>query len=725
MTAGVQVDPVAVWCPPGRPATIAGLDIRSGGFWIGAGPEPSAVDPYLPVDLRFPDWDGVTVRELRYDRLSPSARGAYLMWLATGRRAPQAPPAWAVLYLLGVERRLVLDADDDLSIMAEVRELGALYGPGAPAVAGLAAALDLPPRDVQPPPLESSPTAVPVGLAVELGRRALAGTPVTSEWALAWAWYHPDIALQDAARQAPDQFARLWMHRFDERYPAGMDVPPRRRRLVLTYEPGNPSLPRPLERTVVDASDVVDHPHPARVLRELTEAVEQELAPYARWVSRNGHEVSAGTAAALLPEALVANSSAGTAIEPLVEWTSALIAEGGPVTVAGRDLTARWTGDGSRSGVLAMIQVIERHGVGIEPDVRFGGRAIVGDDSPVVLFATGAEPTSTPSPAYVLAAVTTELCLAVAVADGSVDDTEAALLVDRIDRIDELTAAERLRLAAHRLLVAERRIDLGEVAARAEALPEPARRDLAETVVDIALADGTVTDDERRIVRAVHALLGIDADDERLEPEPIDTTPGPTTDEPRPEPEPEDQGFDDMSSTRADGESELDAVPPTPFPHEESESPMPTRVQTPPAPVAGVPAQRAVSLDEERLARTQASNADVRALLGAIFADDEDEAMPEQAATPEPAAPPEPEPSGQRIGPLDVRHSSLLNELAGAGSWSRPELERVCARLAVLPDGALDVVNEASYYLVGDPVIELLDDGSVAVDTDVLEEMRA
>ncbi|WP_232021203.1 MULTISPECIES: tellurite resistance TerB family protein [Pseudonocardia] len=681
----------ADWCPPGRAVTVAGIAIRCGAFWFGPGDEPSTVDPYLQVDGRSPDWGATTVTDLRYDRLSPSARAAYLVWLASGRRAPEAPTVWPELYLWGLERRMIVDGDDDPTLLAEVRAIGAVYG-RSPAVAALVARLSALDRSAGAPALDPMAAGPPAELAVEIGRRALAREPVTAEWALAWAWYHPELPRQDAASRVPELFASLWRHRFGERYPQGLPVPTRRRRLVLDYVPDNPSLPRPVDRTIADASDVVTHPQPSATLAEITDAVERELQPFARWATRHPDRVSGIAAAALLPELLLAESPAGAAAAPLIEWAVQNSSETAPVVVSGRELTALWTAgvaDGrlDQADSVALAQILERRGIGIEPDVRFGGRPIP-PDGPVVLFRTGAAAAAAPSSSYVLAAVTSELCLAVAAADGSVDDAEAGLLADRLDRIEDLTVAERARLAAHRRLVGAKAIDLDEVAVRTRDLNEEARRELAVAVTDVAMVDGRVDEAERRTVVAVYRLLGVDV----AEAEARLSGPS-TTDVPEVE----------VSPT---GQVDPGASPDRP------QEPGASRA-------AGMP--RLVALDQERLARTQSSNADVRALLGAIFAEDEDEEEDEAEEAPAP----EPSPSSEEtVGGLDRRHSALLFELAEAGVWTRPELERACSLLAVLPDGALDVVNEAAFDIVGDPVIELKDGGAVAVDREVLEEMR-
>ncbi|WP_308816678.1 TerB N-terminal domain-containing protein [Pseudonocardia alni] len=759
MTTGSGGGGSSTWCPPGRAVTVGGVAVRDGSFYLGPGPEPSTVDPYLTVDLQFPDWDGHTVGVLSYDRFSPAARGAYLMWLATGRRAAQAPPAWAALYLRGLERRLLVDGDDDPTLLAEARALGAIYGAIDPALAALAAGLAQPPRATAPPPTMPFPAAFPSMLAVEVGRQALAAAPLSAEWALAWAWYSPEVPHGEAARRAPDQFAELWRHHFRARHPRGFVIPTRRRRLVLEYVPANPTLPRPMERAVADASDVVDHPVALAALRAVTAEVEQELAPFAHRVARRPDSATDVAAqAALLPEPLLSGSGAYAAVVPLLDWAAEAVASGGPVVVHAAELAQRWSGDLDRAGSLALAQVLERRGVGVEPDVRFGGRPL-GDDGPAVLFHAGPEPVSAPGPAYVLAAVATELCLAVAAADGRIDDAEVEQLTDRVDRIEELSASERARLGAHRVLVGERRVDLEEVTVRAAALDASSRRELAGAVIDVALADGAIGPDELRVVVAVHEVLGVAVDDPRLvapaatetdlaEPVPAEPVPAePDVAEPdraggesaaagvvapgeAADPIPA-AGRDPAGSVGPEGPESRHPEPASPEPGDDGaedhggEGPAPV-VEVPPHPVVVVPAPRTVSLDEVRLARTQASNADVRALLGAIFADpDEDESdEPAEAAAGDGAAP-APVDDGRRVGPLDGRHSTLLLDLAEAGEWSRSDWEAACARIGVLPDGALDVVNEAAYDLADDVVIELLDDGSVVVDTDILEEMRA
>ncbi len=686
---------VGEWVDPATPAVVA--DIELAGLYVGPTGAPEVVDPELPIDGTAPDWHGQSVtRPPHYGELTPEARAAFLVWHRTGRRAPQAPSDWALLHLYGLERRMLLEGDDDDALRAEAQALGEVYG-SDPEVARVATALSGPRPRTEPPGLTD--TAAPDELQIELGRRALASEPIDAPWALAWPWFHPDIPRREAARRTPAEFARLWTTRFDERFPEGLEVRPRRRRLALAYTPANPSLPSPLEITVSDASDVFLTAGPAQVLAEITEQVEAELAPYVRWRTRYPDDaaVAAIRAAAVLPHPLLVGSAAAEAARPLVDLVESVLGDRDNAVTDCDPILQLWgeaTGQASadRRDALEIAQTLERFGVGVEPDVRFGGRPIT-RRSPAVVFRQAGNPVTSPSDGYAAALVALELCAAVASADGVVDDAEQAMLVDQVNRVEGLTDAERARLDAHRVLVAASDLRLDDVASRMVGLPLVERHSLASYLLDLARVDGVVTDDEVDVLRAVHELLDIDPDEveRRLRPRVVPLAPATPTDEP-------------VELHPADAETET--IEPA------------TLVLAPAEPVVepDEEPERLVQVDEERLSATQANNEVVRSLLTAIFDDDEDdEPVPDEAPTA----------VGDTIATLDAAHSALLRGLAQRGHTSRRDMEVAASQHGVLPDGALDVINEAALDLTEDPVVEIHDDESVTVDPDVYEEMCA
>jgi hypothetical protein len=142
------------WHPPGELAEIrgaAGLHrVADGMVYTGSGsPEPSLIDPMLPVAIAAADLRGEQLpATLSYAQLSPASRLAYLRWLEGGKADPKVNPAYARLYFMGMERRLLVDrppAAEVASLRGEVLRLVDAYtdDPLREGVLQLLAALDL------------------------------------------------------------------------------------------------------------------------------------------------------------------------------------------------------------------------------------------------------------------------------------------------------------------------------------------------------------------------------------------------------------------------------------------------------------------------------------------------------------------------------------------------------------------------------------------------------
>ncbi|MDR3231354.1 MAG: TerB N-terminal domain-containing protein, partial [Synergistaceae bacterium] len=87
--------------------------------------EASCICTRLPVTGPAPDsglgyWPA-------YSEMRPAQRGRYLRWLADGKRAYLDDIGYAFVYFYGLERRALIDGQDDLRIMDEVRRLLARY----------------------------------------------------------------------------------------------------------------------------------------------------------------------------------------------------------------------------------------------------------------------------------------------------------------------------------------------------------------------------------------------------------------------------------------------------------------------------------------------------------------------------------------------------------------------------------------------------------------------
>jgi hypothetical protein len=122
-------------------------------------------------------------------------------------------------------------------------------------------------------------------------------------------------------------------------------------------------------------------------------------------------------------------------------------------------------------------------------------------------------------------------------------------------------------------------------------------------------------------------------------------------------------------------------------------------------------------LDPARVEVKLADSAAVSALLSDIFVDEEEPAAPPAAPDPPPAG------DGERLAGLDTPHSSLLRALAAREAWTRAEVEVIASERGLLPDGALDTINEAALEACGEPVCE--GDDPIELNTEALKELLA
>ena len=174
------MDGDATWVPAGQLVQVGKYSISGGLIYVGrglaavtgGGPDPALIDPGLDVDHRAPDYAGAYMGYWpSYSTIAPACRAAYLQWLADGRHAPHAYIGYVFLYFYGLERRLLVDAQQSAvarsereTLVTEVRRLLGIYGTNG-SFRGYAAGLLARSRDSRP-----CRAAVPVCPANPAGR---------------------------------------------------------------------------------------------------------------------------------------------------------------------------------------------------------------------------------------------------------------------------------------------------------------------------------------------------------------------------------------------------------------------------------------------------------------------------------------------------------------------------------------------------------------------------
>jgi tellurite resistance protein len=649
--------------------------------------EPALINPALKVNHHRPDYAGSTMGYWpSYNEITPEARAAYLQWLSTGRIHPGAYIGYVFLFFYGIERRVLVDIANDPTLSwelpplrVEVQRLLSIYGGNdsfhryATRFLGLLDVLTAAESSVLPPLTRENKWQPPPALLVQLGTYASDGRPIPADWALAWAWYHPDVSLRTTATRCTDEFVALFKSRYAAAYNAGLLVRPAQATVGLEYYAASQGIPSATLTTNIP--NVFDDLDARRHLAALAHSAMDDLEPYCRYLGRNPDGRGTVAAAALLPRELLGQPTGEVA--RLCSWATDL-ADTRRV-ISGDVLFARWPIKSpermTKPEAVALAQLLAQFGLAIEPDVRLGGPAIT-PATPVVVFHATDNPSNTATASYAAATTLLHLATAVSAADGTISEAEQIHLVSHLKSSLQLTTGEQARLEAHLLWLTATEIKLTGLKRRIEALKRPQREAVADLLVSVAAADGVISPDEVASLTKIFRLLSLDTSqvhsrlhahlsgDASRRPEPAT---GPVTVRPA-------------------------GVPDAGYPIREQHEGRHRR-----DPDSG----QGVALDLAAIEAKFAETAEVSSLLTDIFSDEPEVSRVEQRAEP---------PDTPSLAGLDGIHSTILRTLAGRDLWTRSEFEELAAQYGVMPDGALDTLNEASLDATDEPFVE--DDGN-------------
>lgn len=677
------------------------------------GVEPSLIDPTLRVDSRNPDWAGQCLGYWpSYADITPAGRAAYVAWLIQGRRVPDTPIGYVFLFMYGLERRVFVDiakqpelVPELNGIRAEMLELLQVYGGSSGSFDSYAsrfiavidflmlqAADDFP----SPPALTESRWEVPIALRVLLGAFAADGKAIPADWALAWAWFHPEVAVRTAATRCTEEFTRLFRLRYQQRFGDGFTVRPGAAKVELSYTTASSQIGT-VTMTIGEIPDVFAQRAPQKKLAALFDDVTAELDTYSRWLGRNPDKAGSLAAAALLPSDLLLEADGP--VGDFRTWVQGKL-EGDRTEITGQALFEHWPPNNgeklAKPEAVNLATLLDSFGAGIEPDVRFGGTAIT-TDTPVVLFRaqTGGPHSATPS--YSSALTMTHLAAAVIAADGDISPAELNHLTAHIESSMQLTEPERTRLHAHLQWLGASEVKLSGLTKRLSTLTSAQKAVLGDMLVTVAAADGHIAPGEVSTLQKIYKLLDLDAGivASRLH-----------------------------SAITGQNTSAAGTVTVRPAGNPDPGFPVPS----PPSPGAqnATPANN-YTLSAATIQAKMAETAEVSALLGDLFSEDTSERTEPQANQPTTAEVNTPtsaeEPKTPAVGNLDASHSKLVRALAGREQLPWTDFEDLAAQYGLLPEGARDTVNEAALDASDEPLLE--GNETLTINSYALQELLA
>lgn len=646
----------AKWLRPGEAVAVAGANLTGGLLYVGTSlPTPHGEnDPCLVNTNKSVASRGDFTEPLggywpSYSGISNEARRAYLNWLVDGRKHPEADIGYVFMYFYGLERRAVVDAsrdpaagDDWPVIGEELRRLLGIYGEKSSSFKRYATELlnwiEVSNFDtklyLQPVPKFAKTWELPLYVRLALGRAALDGAPVPAPLALAWVKLDPAISLRTPATRCPDEFDKLFLHKYQQQFGEGLVLPKNKTKLKFVYRPASSGLHGygEIKLTFGETPDITVLTAPIGKLRQLVDKVTEELAAYSRFVGkatnqRNSLEGLLQLPMTLWPDkpkaalrALTDRMDAGALILPFQELLAVFEAQTSP----------------TKDKVIGLAKALETMNIGMEPDVLNGAKPPKLGDK-VVLFAhQPIESLVRNSPAYHAALLTLQLSAAVATADGDFTAQEMTHLKSQIQSWSHLTPGHLQRLMAHLRLLMDTPVSLPSLKKKLEPLELPAREAIASFMATLAQADGTVSPDEVKMLEKVYKALGVESK----------------------------KVFSDVHAAAAGGAA--------------------AKVDS-----AGF------KLDSARIAALQRDTEKVTELLSNIFKEDAP-VVPEPVEL-EPETDIQDVTSELSFLGLDEAHSSLARLLLSRPQWSRQELLDAAADLDLMLDGALEQINEASF----------------------------
>ena len=669
------------WIEPGHVVTIAGHEIPGGMLYVGQKlmsqdgetTENCLIDPALPVAAKRGDSAGQFMDYWpTYETMNPSSRLAYLRWLANGRSESDAYIGYVFLFFYGLERRLVLErsTSDHEQIIQEVLRLRALYGENrsfarySSALLDAAAAIHGEAVASLPPEFDKRGYQTPLRVKVTIGRAAQRGDKVPSDWLLSWVMTHPETRLGIGSRRDFDAFRELFRNRYARAYPNGLDfdVSPQHS-LRFSYKAASGSFEAPLDGLVSGIADI------ARARRALTAAqalaVEcaEELDVYARFLGRRPDDSKSLEALAFLPREIRGSRLADLGEETL-KWLHSALELGARLPLRGLFERLRGTAPEkiTQRDVKQLADALGRFGLGLSPDPRFAFSKPGADDE-VILFGlpSAQDELGAASAHYRGALLTLTLGMLVAQADGVVTEEELASLNGIVDESEGIDGGDRARLRANLQWMETAPLSLNKLRSRLKDAPPNSRERIGLLAVSVAAADGRIDPAEVRLLERLYGVL-------QLEPEKL---------------------YSDLNNLGA----EPDATPP-----EASET----------TPSTFSP-EKGFSLDPARIVDITKKTTEISEVLGDIFELEEEV----------PDSDPEPDALDGEYDGLDNRHGDLLTELLKAETWTRSDFERLARQFDLMPDGALEILNEWALEAFDETLIE--EGEPLAVNREVLE----
>jgi tellurite resistance protein len=690
------------WIPPGESIQIANYEIPDGMIYIGTGypknnswddADPSFINLNLQVNFKSPDYSGSNMHYWpSYSDIPPESRAAYILWLAGGRKSTDFNIGYVFLFFYGLERHVFVDfketggsKDELIKIENELRRLISIYGDLSGSFRNYAsrfvdvlklstvAASGKKFFDEKPEKFYRQWYDFPLQLKLALGQLAVEGKPIPAHWMLTWAKYHQETKLRTPAQRCEEYFEQLFCVRYEDEFGGGIIIKPNKTKLSVEYHAASRHIGQH-KVNVGNLPDITRLSTPLKKIIKLIENCQNDLESYSRWLGRNKDSTISLPALSLLPDEILLKIK-NTQVSSFTEFISDQFKNSEMPEIDNQKIIDSWEnispGKLSKSESTAFAQFLEKLGYGIEPDVRFGGPNYKVSGISILFKQSGDIP-KIASKLYGAANLIVHLSALVAHADNEFSVDEQEHLLTQINEFKDINSMERQRLIAHLKWLTVAKPSISGLKKKLDLLSSKQKLDLANYLIGTAGADGIIAPDEIKLLSKIYPMLGFESR----------------------------ELYSHLHQLSIESSSSDDLVTVKTGDKEDTGYKIPTYKE---------PINKVI-LDKKKIEKKLIETRAIESILGDIFSEDEEEQKTFIV-----------EKSEFSIQGLDHAHSLLLKDLSEKEQWDRLEYEELVRKYNLLPDGALDTLNEKAYEICNDALCE--DNDPIEIDMNIIKEM--
>ena len=450
-----------------------------------------------------------------------------------------------------------------------------------------------------------------------------------------------------------------------------MKIPLPKRTLRAQYNAASSEFKVDLDEYIGIVPDISRITQPLNVARDLVEEATDALDKYSRFLGRNPDGRGTIEAHALLPEPLWTLFPSAE-MDELRKWAGEVIDGGGlcPVEVVVERLEGAVPENIGKRHLTGAADALARLSVGMAPDPRFALRSPKGGE-PVVLFRLPDGVTNLDAVSSQYKGLLAALAMGsfVAQADESVGASELDALATAIESAPDLPDEEQSRLKANLKWMMTVPPDLPLLRRHLRKASYETSHEMGQIALSIAASDGVISGKEVAALERLYKAIGLETDVIYSALHTLTSVDDPVTVIPPTEGQP---GFAIPARPGADG---------------------------------------TVRLDADRVATVMANTARVSSILSEIFQGDElEEENTEEV-----------DEGGNVFIGLDGKHAAFLGELMSRSRWDGEEYRTLARQFRLLPEGAIETVNEWSFDRFGGLLIE--EEDGYLINTEVKDEI--